>query len=263
MNTLDPFNLFHLAGSGEMRNVTLALPIDAVRRLLPVGLLLGPQNITPPWTHPVILGFHTMHNLHTSVPSLLPPYSYFEHSVGIPHCYVSDPMLAPGSAGPYYFMPKLLVDNAWVALGGRLFWGFNNQLAAIQTSENGFAICQANGSPIVSLWHKAVQEPRAPLSVPEFTPQGEAISQCLISLAPAGAGPLFLVAEFPKFWPQARLQPLETVVEIHSEYVPGLVPGRYPTDGRNYGIDQSIAGSYTLQAQFQVGCPCPPICNLG
>ena len=64
MNPFDPANVVNLSGTGTMRGVTLALPTDRGRDLLPNGLELGSQSITGPGTHPVMLGFHDIFRLH-------------------------------------------------------------------------------------------------------------------------------------------------------------------------------------------------------
>ena len=43
-----PFNVVNLYGSGCLRGVTVAMPTAQVQRLLPKGLELGPQSVTPP-----------------------------------------------------------------------------------------------------------------------------------------------------------------------------------------------------------------------
>jgi hypothetical protein len=259
MNPFDPFNVIHLSGMGTMRYVTLALPRDSVRNLLPNGLELGPQTMTPPGTHPVLLGFHEMFRLHASIPSLLPSMTYHEHSVGIPYCFVTQNQITPRTPGPYYFMPILLLDNVWAALGGLLFWGYAKQLAAFSVDQRRFSISRIGGEPVLSTSYESVGDARPIAHYPHFELQRQAISQPLISMVPLSVGPFFVVAGFPKKWDVATLRPLETVTEVFTDYVVGLSSGRYPSTGRSQGIDASVMGAYELRAPFQVGSPYPPI----
>ena len=258
MNAFDPFNLLHLSGTGTMRYVTLVLPTDAVRNLLPNGLELGRQTLTPPGTHPVLLGFHDMFRLHTSVPSLLPSMTYHEHSVGIPYCYVTRGEITPHTPGPYYFMPTLLLDNVWAALGGVLFWGYAKQLATFNVDQERFSITRISGEPVLSVSIYGSGDPKPVADYPHFELQRQAISQPLISMVPFGMGPFFVVAGFPKNWAVATLRPIETVTEVFTDYVTGLSSGRYPSTGRSSTIDASVMGAYELRAPFQVGSPHPP-----
>jgi len=255
MNPFDPFNLFHLSGVGTMRNVTLALPTETVRTFLPHGLELGPQEMTPPGTHPVIMGFHDMFRLHASVPSLLPSMTYHEHSVGIPYCYVTQGAIAAHSPGPYYFMPILLLDNVWAAMGGILFWGYNKQLATFSVDANRFAVTRIGGDPVVAVSYEGVGEAKPPAGYPHFELQRQAISQPLISMIPFGMGPFFVVAGFPKKWDEAVVTPLKATTEVLTDYVVGLSSGCYPSSG----VDASVMGAYELRAPFQVGSPYPPM----
>lgn len=52
-----PFAAVNLVGDFLARCVTLAWPSEIVRGFLPYGTTLGPQQLTPPGTHPVMLFF--------------------------------------------------------------------------------------------------------------------------------------------------------------------------------------------------------------
>lgn len=259
MNPFDPFNLLHLSGMGTMRNLTLALPTETVRNLLPNGLALGPQEMTPPGTHPVIMGFHDMFRLKGSIPSLLPSMTYHEHSVGIPYCYVTQGEIAPHSPGPYFFMPILLLDNLWATLGGMLFWGYAKQLATISVDDGQFKVTRTGGESVLSIAFEGVGDAKPIADYPHFELQRQAISQPLISMVPLSLGPFFVVAGFPKKWDVATVRPLKTVTDVFTDYVVGLSSGRYPATGRSKGIDVSVMGAYELCAPFQVGSPYPPM----
>jgi hypothetical protein len=259
MNPFDPFNVMALRGQGHMRNITLALPTALVSDLLPMGLALGAQTMTPPGTHPVILGFHDMFKLHTTIPTLLPSLTYHEHSVGIPFCYVTLGSIGPTSPGPYYFMPTLLLDSALATLGGIVFWGYPKRLARVTVTGNKYAVAQSNGDPLVDVtWD--ITGPFLPAaSYPNFAPQQAALSQPLLGLVPLSLGPFFVVADFPKDWTVATVRPLETVTEVYTDYVVGFGLARYPKSGKSKGIDASVVGSYELHAPWSMSAPYPPL----
>ena len=262
MNPYDPLNLLFLHGSGVMRNVTLELPTPLVRSFLPPGLELGAQNMTRSGTHPVIMGFHYMIDEQTSLPSLMPPLTYSEHSMGIPYCYVTYGVPSPYAPGPFFYMPKLFVNNALAALGGRMFWGYNKELATIGNTENSFTVYNALNQPVLSLHYELVGEPKPVTAYRDFPLQQQAISQPLVSHWPFGLGPWYVAAGFPKVWQVATLQPMRAVVDIHAEYVSGLGTGRYPPTGHSSGIDSSVVGSYVLNAPFELSYPYFPLPNM-
>jgi hypothetical protein len=205
------------------------------------------------------MGFHDMFRLHTSVPSLVPSMTYHEHSVGIPYCYVTQGKITRQSPGPYYYMPVLLLDNVWAALGGVLFWGYAKQLATFRVDQGHFHIMRADGRRVLSLSYDAAGDAKPIADYPHFELQRQAISQPLISMVPLGVGPCFVVAGFPKRWDVATLRPIKTVTEVFTDYVIGLSSGRYPSTGRSKAIDASVMGAYELYAPFQVGSPHPPL----
>jgi hypothetical protein len=252
MNPFDPFDLLHLSGTGTLRYTTLALPTATVRNLLPHGLELGPQQLTPPGTHPVLMGFHDMFRLHTTVPSWLPSMTYHEHSVGIPCCYLSSGAASACTPGPYFFMPAVLLDHVWATFGGLVFWGYAKQLAVISNAGGCYRVARPGGEPLLSLSYEEAGEARAVAGYPHFEVHRQALSQTIISLMPLGMGPFFVVAGFPKDWAAATVTPLQTVTEVFTDYVIGLPSLRSPSTGRSTGIDASVIGSYELRAPWQL-----------
>jgi hypothetical protein len=265
MTPANPFAAINLNGNGTMRGVTLALPTARVRDLLPAGLELGEQKVTPSGTHPVILFFHDMFRAQMSVPTLLPNMTYHEHSVGVPFAYLSSGSITPGVPGPYYFMPKLYLDNFWATIGGCLFWGFAKEMASVTVTARSYAVTSLAGQRLTSLaWKKPDQEEFLPIAeYANFEPVRQMLTQPIISMVPAAMGPFFILSDFDKDWTVATLRPLETNLEVDLEYVPGYPGGRYPASGWSPGIDASVLGSYELRAPWRLSLPYPPLFASG
>lgn len=261
MTSANPFSLVNLNGDGTMRGVTLALPCQQVRSFLPAGMELGPQNVTEPGLHPVVLFFHDMFRAQMSIPTLLPNMTYREHSVGVPFTYLSRQSITPGHPGPYYFMPKLYLDNFNATIGGLLFWGFAKEMASFQLTAGRYSISSLSGQRVTSLaWRAeegAIHKPVA--EYPNFAPVQAMLTQPIISQVPAAMGPFFILSDFDKDWDRATVRPLRTVVEVDLEYVPGYSAGRYPAGDWAPGIDQSVIGSYELKAPWRLSLPYPPL----
>lgn len=259
MNPFDPMNLVNLSGDGTMRGVTLALPTDRVRDLLPKGLELGPQDITPPGTHPIMLGFHDMFRLKISIPSPLPNMTYREHSVGVPFAYVTNGTVTHRSPGPYFFMPTLQLDNIWATMGGVLFWGLPKRLAKFTARTGYYSVSSLSDEPLITATWNAEGEFRPIREFPHFEPIRQALCQPLIGMYPLSIGPLFCVADFPKRWDVATLRPVETVTDVHTDYVVGFSSGRYPASGKSPGIDTSVLGSFEMRVSWMMSAPYPPL----
>lgn len=258
----NPFAAINLHGEGTMRGVTLALPTDRVRNLLPAGMELGDQDVSPEGTHPVILFFHDMFRAQMSIPTLLPNMTYHEHSVGVPFTYISRGSITPGVPGPYYFMPKLYLDNFWATLGGLCFWGFAKEMATAVVTGDSYTVSTMGGQRVTSLQWKKTKNPGQHKPIAEyanFEPVRQMLSQPIISMVPVAMGPFFILSDFDKQWDVATVRPMETVLEVDVEYVPGYPAGRYPAAGWSPGIDASVLGSYELRAPWRLSLPYPPL----
>jgi hypothetical protein len=258
MNPTSPFDVVNLHGDGTMRGVTLALPTARVRDFLPAGLELGEQTVTPPGTHPVILFYHDMIRATMSIPSLLPSMTYHEHSVGVPFAYMARGASGNRSLGPYYFMPRLYLDNFLAVIGGLWFWGFAKQPASFVVTENSYSISSPDGRRLTSLSWESTSEHRPIREFPNFEPVRQMLMQPMISMLPAALGPFFFLSNFDKDWERATVRPLRTALEVDVEYVPSFTGGRYPNEGRSSGIDESVLGSYELRAPWRLGLLYPP-----
>jgi len=264
MTPPNPFSAINLHGDGTMRGVTLALPSDRVRDLLPAGLELGAQDVTPPGTHPVILFFHDLFRGQMNIPTLLPSLTYHEHSMGVPFAYLSRESITPGYTGPYYFMPRLYLDNMIATLGGNLFWGFTKQMAAIQVTAGRYTISDSGGQRLTSLsWDTERAGVHRPVGDwPHFGPIRQMLDQPLISMVPATLGPFFILSDFDKNWDVATVRPMQTAVEVDVEFVTGYPTGRYPASGWSPGIDESVLGSYELRSPWRLSLPYPPMLSF-
>lgn len=264
MTPPNPFAAINLNGDGTMRGVTLALPSDRVRDFLPVGLELGAQDVTPSGTHPVILFFHDMFRAQMSVPTLLPNMTYHEHSVGVPFSYLSRSSITPGIPGPYYFMPKLYLDNFLATVGGLLFWGFPKEMASVTVTAERYTVSGLTGQRLTSLaWKLGENVDYRPVAeYANFEPVRQMLSQPIISMMPASIGPFFILSDFDKAWDVATIRPLHTKVEMDVEYVVGFSGGCYPQSGWSPGIDSSVLGSYELHAPWRLSLPYPPLLSF-
>lgn len=247
MNILNPYSYVSLDGDAIMRGVTLELPSERLRMLLPHGLELGEQTVTRPGTHPVILLFNEMLRVHMSVPSLLPSMSYRELSFGIPNCYI-------GKLGPFYFQPRLFLDSFLATLGGVFYWGFPKRMASFTINEEEFAVRGVRGNALTSLRHRPAGEELPVAAYPNFAPIRAMHDQPLVLMLPAGMGPFFVCSNFDKLWERGTLQPLETTTNVEESYLPGLATGSFAA----HGVDASVLGSYVMRMPWRLSMPYSP-----
>jgi hypothetical protein len=199
-----------------------------------------------------------------SVATLLPSLTYHEHTLGVPFAYLSSGSLTPGNPGPYYFMPKLYLDNFWATLGGLSFWGFPKEMASFSVTADRYTVSSLAGQRLMSLaWKDEGDGGYRPIAkFPHFEPVRQMLSQPLISMVPLSMGPFFTLSDFDKAWDVATVRPIQTGLEVDVEYVLGFAGGRYPASGLSPGIDSSVLGSYELRAPWRLSLPYPPLLAL-
>lgn len=258
MNALNPYGYVYLLGDGIFRGVTLELPSERVRGLLPHGLTLGEQTVTRAGTHPVVLLCNEILRAHMTVPSALPSLSYREQSLGIPFCYVTDGRGQETEQGPFYYQPRLWLDSLLAMMGGVVYWGLTKRMARFQLDDNLFAVTSQQGRSLSSVRSRPTGAALPVASYPFFAPIRQLHEQPLIMTAPFGMGPFFVCCNFDKAWDHGTLCPLETSTQIDESFVPGLQTGRFPEHGLRGGIDTSVVGSYELRLPWRLSLPYAP-----
>ena len=138
MNPFDPFNLWHLSGMGTLRYVTGAATAT-VRNLLPAGLELGPQKITPE-------GPIRAHGLSRDVP----PADVGAVAAAEPDLSRTQrrrAVLLRGAGRTHFFMPIVLLDDVLATIGGLLFWGYAKRVATIRNADGQYSATAMSANP--------------------------------------------------------------------------------------------------------------------
>jgi len=259
MTSQHPFNAIRLNGESTMRGVTLAVPWELVRLLLPAGLELGSQNLTPAGTHPVLLFFNDMFRLEMSIPTMVPSLTYHEHHVGIPFTFLANGLNCVGTSGPYYFMPKLHLDNLLPVLGGIAFWGFAKELTYITVRAHDYTVTSLTGQRLATLeWDTINDAYRSVIDFPLFAPIQQILSQPIISMVPFSVGPFFSLSDMQRRWDLATLAPMRASLQVDAAYVAGYPSGRSPEVGWLPSIIDTSLGCYVLRVPWWLSLPYPP-----
>jgi hypothetical protein len=238
-------------GDGVTRSVVLALPAATVRGLLPASLQLAEQDLTPPGTHPVVFLFHDFTQCQFSFPTFLQPMRFHEQTFGIPFTRVRAGLCFQSGSGPYYFMPRLYLDDLWVLMVGRNLWGFDKQLASVRLTADRFAVASLPGRPLVSLDWSGSQPPLAPVDLsPEFDPVRRILDQPLLTLSPAAVGPFLTLTDFDRRWNLAALRPLRARLDVDDSYLRGLPAMSCVTEARSGDSGLSLPAAFEFSAQW-------------
>jgi hypothetical protein len=182
--------LFGFVGNGLTRGIALALPSSKVRNLLPAGLELGNQNVSPRGTHPLVFLCHDFSECQFSFPNPMRSMNFHEQTVGIPFTFIPEGACAPAARGPYYFMPKLYLDDLWVWMNGTYWWGFNKEIAIIDENSSRYTVTSTNGPRLLTLeWSIRGKRDHASIGYGGFAPVREILVKPSSALAPPPSDP--------------------------------------------------------------------------
>ena len=249
---------FGYIGEGVTRCVVLALPAWKVQRMLPPNLELGEQDVLAKGAHPVVLQFHDFSHCRFSVPSLLQPLNFHEQTLGVPFTRISSRYGGSAGLGPFYFMPKLYLDDLWVWTVGRNLWGFDKEMAGVNVTKDRYTVTNSAGRRLVSVGWSGEGASAPLLGLSGFESIRRMLSQTLISLSPAGVGPFFALTDFNRDWSHAAVRRLKAVMDVDPCYVRGFEGGRFATDAEGADREHSIVGSYEVSAQWWLSFPYLP-----
>jgi hypothetical protein len=274
MQPPSPYRDIGLVGRGTLRTAIIELPTEVVRGFLPAGVMLGPcpEDLgVAKGSHPILLFFYDMFAARMNVPVPLPRMTYHEHVFGVPYAFTTPTAYNPGYAGPFFWMPLLLLNDIWATSGGVWFWGFPKRMADIQCSASDddwkeYVVSSGRGAfgaserePFVSCRFRSAGERVAVYEAPYFRPVREILDQPMLTSLPAGMGPWLVCSNFQKIWQTAELEPLETRVTVHREYVQGVPTGAFPSKTRHSpGLTaKDPTGSFVLHSDWRMGLVYP------
>jgi hypothetical protein len=250
---------FGFVGDAITRCVVIALPSLKVRSILPLNLELQPQNATPPGTHPVVFLFHEFIHCQFSFPTGLPPMNFHEQTIGIPFTEVRAGRGVSNIEGSYYFLPKFYLDDLWVLLIGRSFWGFDKELAAVSITGSSYTVMNRSGRRLASLeWSSNEERQPAIDGYPEFEAVRQMLSQPLISFSPMGIGPILTLTDFVRNWNLGTVRRLRSIFDVDPDYLRGFGGGRFATESEPGEGVALVLGSYEISAQWWLSYPYLP-----
>jgi hypothetical protein len=182
--------------------------------------------------------------------------SFHEQTLGIPFVCVS---AAPGlpAAGPYYFMPKLYLDDRWNLFIGRNFWGFNKELARVRVNAGSYTVTSMTGRRLAGLtWSVSGDEPRPAIGgYEQFESVRKMLSQTPLSFSPAAVGPIPTLTDFDRSWNLGTVRRLRAVLDIDAAYCPRFSGGHYETADETGQASGWPALAFEVSAQWWLSYP--------
>jgi hypothetical protein len=192
----------------------LAIAPATARAMLPAGLDLAAQHLTPRQRHPLVLIMGQQSDVRLR---LLPlGAEYREAILALPFVELRE---RGAPRGPFCYCPRLFLDRRLPILAGRLLYAYAKRRAAIRMTAASYSIAERAGAD--------------PLLEAHFRITGEAVE------APWGGAAMFdlpVISRAPHAWwyscadvglERAVLQRVELRLAIHRPFAPGLPVGEF------------------------------------
>lgn len=234
-----------LEGVGQYRAgcATLSYPLTNILQLLPDALEPGPQTITAPGTHPLLLLFGHHRNVHVKGVPLF-ELSYMECVISIPYVQWKDTRRA--YRGPLAYLRRMYLSELIPVLMGYPY-AFPKELARIQGLPD-YAVRSLVGDQ--------------PLLRGDFHPYGPATDAMSFPNFPAVVGMFqqpfvcnigfgYVCSNMTFDTSKAAVRAADATVIIDQAFVDGLIPG--PTSLP--GLDTSPLGAFMFEAPWQISMP--------
>ncbi|MEM7031048.1 MAG: hypothetical protein AAF629_15890 [Chloroflexota bacterium] len=227
--------------------VVLTPPQANVESMLPEGIQLLSQTISPAGTHPVLFMYGHQIDVH---PEPIPIFrlNYLEFAVSIP--YVS--LTKSTSQVPHMIQPRIYL-NKWFPLILGYFYGLAKHKATIGADTNNYIVdTPKDNELLVSGQFQLLGEPQPPTAYPNFEQyMVDLLQQPVIGTSIPG---LDICSSFTWEFDKATIQPLDAQVEITNQLtsvLPGLEPGTY-----NFaGIDTEPLGAFLMNTPWSFSLP--------
>jgi hypothetical protein len=225
---------------GRMTAVVAILPVapDTARAMLPAGLDLAAQDLTPGERHPLVLIMGQQSDVR---PRVLPlGADYLEFILAVP--FVERPERG-APRGPFGYCPRLFLDRHVPIIAGRLLYGYAKRRALIRMTAASYSIAEPGGADRLLEAHFRITE--RPLEAPWG---GTATLFDLPVISRAAGTWWYSCADFGL--ERALVQPVELRLTIHRPFVSGLPVGQFAMAGIG-----GVSHAFRIRTEWRLAGP--------
>ena len=225
--------------------VVLALPDKTARHLLVPGLELGPQNLTPAGTHPLLCMFGYQRDVRPPI-HIFPGMDYLEFIAALPWIHWRE--AASPCGRPFVFMPRLYLNRFLPTVLGWVC-GYAKQLARLHMRKTVYHVRSLfTPGRLITGSFTLRGNPAPPAEFQFFPPIQEVFRQRFIGQGPLGR---FVCTEFNFNFQEAKMQAIAAEGDITNECLPGLPAQGYQVPG----IDEDPLGAFQLHVRWELTPP--------
>lgn len=230
-----PWPLTPLYGTGSIDGFFSFHAVDAaaLQAVLPDGMHLLPQGLTPAGTHPVALLANQQIGVRMSVlPQLLGYRDYFEAIIAINWVGIE------GQDGIFSYLPNLYLNSRAPQLAGVWMYGFNKRMGRLSMGASSYTVASPAGAPI---WSGRYQQPgfsQPLMDSPECAAVEALCQQVVVSRSRFGG---WHYSAFDFNLTSARIAPVSARIEIADPTLANLPAGEMLA--RPLSMDGGLAAS--------------------
>lgn len=115
----------------------------ALQAMLPKGMTLHPQTLTPEGTHSVAVLCNQQMGVRASImPKLLAYRDYYEAIIAINFVQIE------GQDGVFSYLPNLYLTNRLAQLTGVWCYGYNKRMGQLSMGHNSYTVADSEGAPV-------------------------------------------------------------------------------------------------------------------
>jgi uncharacterized protein with NAD-binding domain and iron-sulfur cluster len=142
-----PWPLTPMFGTGKIDGYFSFHAVDAtaLQAILPKGMTLHPQTLTPEGTHPVAILCNQQLGVRASImPKLFAFRNYYEAIIAINFVQIE------GQEGTFSYLPNLYLTNKLAQLTGVWCYGYNKRMGQLSMGQNSYSVADSTGTPVYS-----------------------------------------------------------------------------------------------------------------
>lgn len=214
-----PWPLTPLYGTGSIDGFFSfhAVEAAALESVLPDGMYLLPQGLTPPGTHPVAMLANQQIGVRLSVlPRLLGYPNYLEAIVAINWVGIE------GQEGIFSYLPNLYLDSRAAQQAGVWMYGFNKRMGRLTMGDNAYSVAAPEGQPIWSGQYRQPGYSRPLMDSPECAAVEALCQQVVVCRGPLGG---WHYCAFDFNLTSARIAPVAATIRIDDPTLANLPAG--------------------------------------
>ncbi|MBU3029102.1 NAD(P)-binding protein [Paracoccus marinaquae] len=250
-----PWPLTPLYGTGSIDGFFSfhAVEAAALEAVLPDGMYLLPQGLTPAGTHPVAVLANQQIGVRMSIlPRLLGYRNYFEAIVAINWVGIE------GQDGIFSYLPNLYLDNRAAQWAGIWMYGFNKRMGRLSMGQSAYDVASPEGRPIWSGRYRQPGFSRPLMESPECAAVEALCQQVVVSRSRFGG---WHYSAFDFNLTSARIAPVAARIEVSDPTLANLPAGEMSARplvmGDSVGAtrQQGLPGAFRIWTSWTLSNP--------